>query len=532
MKKQLFIYTILLFIVPLIYLGCSKDDDPVQFSLTVTVTPINSGTVSPSSGIFDDGKEITISATPAEGYDFLKWSGNATGDSNPIQLTVSSDTKIIAEFALQDSDGDGVGDSLDQCPNTPEGELVDATGCASSEVDSDGDGVTDDLDLCADTPANEQVDDDGCADSQKDTDGDGVTDDLDLCADTPAFEEVDEDGCADSQKEDTDGDGVPDDRDLCADTPVNEEVDEDGCADSQKDTDGDGLTDNLDRCPDSPSGTAIDTFGCLVGSTYTYIPDDIFEQMLIDQGYDHVLDDYVLTNSISSITELSLPSIEHLYMDFSINDFTGIEAFTALEQLAIIGGNFTGEALDLSQNSNLKELSIRCSFVDDLDLSQTKIEVLSIRGNFFNLCENRMSGLDLSGVETLKTLNIYNAEFDDLNATLNSATSLEQVQISSPKNSSGPLDYLDLSANNNLTSVDISAMFTIGPSTINLKNGANEQLVELRLDIPFGSGIYIPPPEVLNWEPCIEADDPVYIESIISASETTPQYSVTTDCGN
>ncbi len=107
MKKQLFIYTILLFIVPLVYLGCSKDEDPVQFSLTVTVTPINSGTVSPSSGIFDDGKEITISATPAEGYDFLKWSGNATGDSNPIQLTVSSDTKIIAEFALQDSDGDG-----------------------------------------------------------------------------------------------------------------------------------------------------------------------------------------------------------------------------------------------------------------------------------------------------------------------------------------------------------------------------------------------------------------------------------------
>ena len=496
MKNRFLIYTILLLLVSLPFLGCSEDDDPLHFSLTVTITPVTGGTVDPSSGIYDDGKEIAITAVPAEGFEFLKWNGDAAGDANPLLLTISSNTKIIAEFALVDADGDGVGDNLDQCPNTPEGLSVDTTGCAASEADSDGDGVTNDLDLCADTPVNAAVDDDGCADSQKDTDGDGV----------------------------------PDDQDLCADTPADAEVDEDGCADFERDTDGDGVTDDLDRCPESPAGSAIDAFGCPVGSVYTYIPDDAFEQILINQGYDYVLDDYVLTSAINAITELSLPSISGFTDNYVISDFTGIEAFTALEQLSIWNGNFTGDDIDLSQNANLIELMIICSFVDDLDLSQTNIESLHIRGNlFFGPCENRMGNLDLSGVTTLKTLNIYNSEFDDLNATLNSATSVEEVRITSPQTNSGPLDYLDLSANGNLTSISVSTGFTIGPSIINLKNGANQQLVKLELE----NNPWVPiPPGTLNWEPCIEADDPAYIESIITSFYTAPQYTVTTDCGN
>ena len=31
---------------------------------------------------------------------------------------------------LADTDGDGVTDDLDQCPNTPTGETVDANGCS------------------------------------------------------------------------------------------------------------------------------------------------------------------------------------------------------------------------------------------------------------------------------------------------------------------------------------------------------------------------------------------------------------------
>lgn len=82
---------------------------------------------------------------------------------------------------------------------------VGATNIKESEdtpsVDTDGDGVIDDADLCPNTPSGESVDSDGCSNSQKDSDGDGVTDDNDLCPDTPAGEAVDSDGCSASQSD-------------------------------------------------------------------------------------------------------------------------------------------------------------------------------------------------------------------------------------------------------------------------------------------------------------------------------------------
>ena len=120
-----------------------------------------------------------------------------------------------------DKDKDGVKDSLDQCPNTPLGEAVDATGC-SLPKDADGDGVTDLLDRCPNTPAGTPVDATGCP---RDSDGDGVTDLLDQCPNTPAGTTVDARGCP----FDADGDGVIDSRDKCPNTPAGTRVDAVGC---------------------------------------------------------------------------------------------------------------------------------------------------------------------------------------------------------------------------------------------------------------------------------------------------------------
>lgn len=60
-----------------------------------------------------------------------------------------------------DSDGDGVPDDRDRCPNTPSGTRVDSFGCPVV-MDSDGDGVPDDRDRCPNTPAGTAVDSDGC----------------------------------------------------------------------------------------------------------------------------------------------------------------------------------------------------------------------------------------------------------------------------------------------------------------------------------------------------------------------------------
>jgi len=88
-----------------------------------------------------------------------------------------------------DSDGDGVTDDMDQCPDTPGGVQVNARGCP---LDTDGDGIYDYLDQCPNTPSGVTVDRVGCP---LDTDGDGVYDYLDKCPGTPVGAKVDARGC-------------------------------------------------------------------------------------------------------------------------------------------------------------------------------------------------------------------------------------------------------------------------------------------------------------------------------------------------
>jgi OmpA-OmpF porin, OOP family len=156
-------------------------------------------------------------------------------------------------FADVDSDHDGVPDSRDMCPGTPEGVAVDATGCP---LDSDGDGVPDYLDKCPNTPKGVKVDANGCP---LDSDGDGVPDYRDICPNTPHGVKVDDLGCP----LDSDGDGVPDYKDKCPNTPANVAVDSTGCP---LDSDHDGVPDYLDKCPNTPRGVKVDSTGCPIES--------------------------------------------------------------------------------------------------------------------------------------------------------------------------------------------------------------------------------------------------------------------------
>ena len=67
----------------------------------------------------------------------------------------------------------------------------------------------------------------------------------------------------------------------------------------------------------------------LVDSNSTYIPDNNFEQYLIDNGYDDVLDDYVLTDNIIGIEEIN-------YLHGGIKSLEGIQDFTELKRLFFI----------------------------------------------------------------------------------------------------------------------------------------------------------------------------------------------------
>jgi len=148
-----------------------------------------------------------------------------------------------------DSDGDGVYDKKDKCPDTPRGAKVDEKGCPS---DADGDGVFDGIDQCPDTPKGWPVDARGCP---VDTDGDGVVDGQDKCPNTPKGCTVNADGCP----ADADADSVCDGVDQCPNTPKGCRVDSRGCP---MDTDGDRVCDGLDQCPDTAKGLTVDAKGC------------------------------------------------------------------------------------------------------------------------------------------------------------------------------------------------------------------------------------------------------------------------------
>jgi len=75
----------------LICTGCSS---PHQ--LATSVVPNGSGTVSPSGGPFQ-GK-VTLVATPAQYYEFIGWAGAASGNNNPLIVTMNSDKQIVAQF--------------------------------------------------------------------------------------------------------------------------------------------------------------------------------------------------------------------------------------------------------------------------------------------------------------------------------------------------------------------------------------------------------------------------------------------------
>ncbi len=175
------------------------------------------------------------------------WDDVAKGGDNDFLIRTMAGFSYTF-FTNKDTDGDGVLDSKDQCPDTPPGVRVDDFGCA---VDTDGDGVPDYKDKCPNTKRGMEVDENGCA---TDSDNDGVPDKVDKCPNTPAGMQVNEDGCPD-----TDNDGVADNNDKCPNTPKGAAVDANGCP---KDTDNDGVPDYQDKCPNTPAGKQVDENGC------------------------------------------------------------------------------------------------------------------------------------------------------------------------------------------------------------------------------------------------------------------------------
>ena len=65
---------------------------------TLTVNTVGQGSVTPNGGTYEAGTPVTLTASPASGWQFDGWSGDASGSDNPITITMDGDKTITATF--------------------------------------------------------------------------------------------------------------------------------------------------------------------------------------------------------------------------------------------------------------------------------------------------------------------------------------------------------------------------------------------------------------------------------------------------
>ncbi len=70
-------------------------------SFTVDVTTVGNGIVvrDPDQPTYNFGQQVTLTAFPLSGAEFVGWSGDLSGNQNPVTITVDGDKAITATFA-------------------------------------------------------------------------------------------------------------------------------------------------------------------------------------------------------------------------------------------------------------------------------------------------------------------------------------------------------------------------------------------------------------------------------------------------
>jgi Leucine-rich repeat (LRR) protein len=251
----------------------------------------------------------------------------------------------------------------------------------------------------------------------------------------------------------------------------------------------------------------------------TFVPDDNFEQALIDLGYDSgPLDDYVPTANIDTITTLDISSK-------GIADLTGIEDFTLLEELNVNTNNLTN--LDVSQNTNLIVLECANNELTDLNVSQNSnltelqcslnnITILDLSLNTalisLSAIGNGLSSLNVNSNTALEILNCGGNDLTSLDVSQNSVlTTLDVV--------SNDITTLDLSQNTALQSLNCPSNQL---TSLNLKNGNNTAITSFQ-------AVFNP-----NLT-CIEVDDAAYSTAnwtLIDAQTSFSEDCSDTNCNN
>jgi len=71
------------------------------YTLTTNVSPTGAGTITkdPNQNTYQSGTVVTLTASPASGYTFSNWSGDASGTSTTTTVTMNGNKTVTANFA-------------------------------------------------------------------------------------------------------------------------------------------------------------------------------------------------------------------------------------------------------------------------------------------------------------------------------------------------------------------------------------------------------------------------------------------------
>ncbi|WNH14112.1 OmpA family protein [Thalassobellus suaedae] len=225
---------------------------------------------------------------------------------------------ISIKFGGTDTDGDGIYDKDDACPDVAGLEAF--NGCP----DTDGDGIEDSKDSCPNEAGLAELN--GCPDA----DGDGVADKDDNCPSVAGLKALA--GCPDA-----DGDGVTDADDKCVNTAG--PAANNGCP--WPDTDGDGVLDKDDKCPDV-KGTVANS-GCPeVSEEVQKTLNEYAKTILFDTG----------KSTIKSQSEAVLADIISILKEYPTAKFT-VEGHTDS-----VGSEKLNQRLSDSRANSVKEYLI------------------------------------------------------------------------------------------------------------------------------------------------------------------------------
>ncbi|TVQ05023.1 MAG: hypothetical protein EA359_04335 [Balneolaceae bacterium] len=105
--KYLISTIILAIAAGIVLFGCSTDSSG-DFRLTTTSVPEEGGMVTPSTGTYEQGTRVEITAVPAAGFFFERWEGDIIGDENPVTIAFYGNRRATAVFKTSPfASGDG-----------------------------------------------------------------------------------------------------------------------------------------------------------------------------------------------------------------------------------------------------------------------------------------------------------------------------------------------------------------------------------------------------------------------------------------